>query len=456
MNAQVKAAKSLLETAESGTDYGQYPAAVLEDVQTALTAAEGLTQDSLQYEVDQAALALRKAVSAARNQQIISGPVSKDGQIDLIYDSQKAEMNVKSDVTKIDIQVKKGVPMPETIVTGTGVSMTVPAGTAANGNYRLPLVGGNPGGQFKLGDVSKVYGAGASPATVDQPVRIVLQGEAAKTVAYRNEQSSYTQVLKTIEEDTAAAAVAAMAGTRNKAVRINVGNDAVLYSYLITEYVTFTPKAVTPTPTPTPENPGGGTVVNPPSSGGTTGSGNINVTPLNQFRDIAGHWAEKDIQEMAKKGIVSGVTDTTFEPDRSITRAEFATLVVKALNLKSGISAGFTDVPEGAWSASYVNAAANAGLISGYAGEFRPEDAITREEMAVVIVKTHQFRGGKLESGKISNFTDKDQIADWAVNYADQAVSTGFISGITATTFGPRENATRAQVTAVLNRMLNQ
>ncbi len=212
----------------------------------------------------------------------------------------------------------------------------------------------------------------------------------------------------------------------------------------------------TPTPTPTPENPGGGTVVNPPSSGGTTGNGNINVAPLNQFRDITGHWAEKDIQEMAKKGIVSGVTDTTFEPDRSITRAEFATLVVKALNLKSDISAGFTDVPEGAWYASYVNAAANAGLISGYAGEFRPEDAITREEMAVVIVKTHQFRGGKLESGKISNFTDKDQIADWAVNYADQAVSTGFISGITATTFGPKENATRAQVTAVLNRMLNQ
>ena len=214
-----------------------------------------------------------------------------------------------------------------------------------------------------------------------------------------------------------------------------------------------------PTPTPTPANPGGGTATVPSgtNSGTTNRPNQTEQQPQgSKFSDIIGHWAEKEIQAMANRGIVSGVTETTFEPDREITRAEFATLVVKALNLKSTVSAGFTDVAEGAWYAQYVNAAANAGFISGYAGEFRPEDAITREEMAVIIVKTYQFQGGKTESGKISEFSDKDQIADWAVTYADQAISTGFISGMTENTFGPKVLATRAQVTAVLYRMLNR
>ena len=101
-------------------------------------------------------------------------------------------------------------------------------------------------------------------------------------------------------------------------------------------------------------------------------------------------------------------------------------------------------------------AASAAGLISGYDGFFRPDDTITREEMSVIIVKACQFRGGETITGQIDRFADKDDISSWALTYADQAVSTGLISGMTADTFAPRNNATRAQVTSLLKRMLDK
>ncbi len=177
-------------------------------------------------------------------------------------------------------------------------------------------------------------------------------------------------------------------------------------------------------------------------------------TKSSPFSDILGHWAEKDITAMYERKIVSGVTDTTFEPDRAITRAEFATLMGKALNLKAANSAGFRDVAEGAWYASSVNAAAAAGLITGYDGAFRPEDLITREEMAVIIAKAYTFLGKTAEKGGIDKFADAGSISDWAKDSVDLAATAGLISGVTESEFRPRENATRAQCVSILARLL--
>ena len=212
------------------------------------------------------------------------------------------------------------------------------------------------------------------------------------------------------------------------------------------------------------DNPGGsgssGGYI-PPSGGigGTTGGGNrpgtvTEPTKSSPFSDILGHWAEKDITAMYERKIVSGVTDTTFEPDRAITRAEFATLMGKALNLKAANSAGFRDVAEGAWYASNVNAAAAGGLITGYDGAFRPEDLITREEMAVIIAKAYTFLGKTAEKGGIDKFADAGSISDWAKDSVDLAAAAGLISGVTESEFRPRENATRAQCVSILARLL--
>ena len=113
------------------------------------------------------------------------------------------------------------------------------------------------------------------------------------------------------------------------------------------------------------------------------------------------------------------------------------------------------DVQDGEWYAPYVNAAAKAGLIVGSGGYFRPDDLITREEMAVIVAKTYAFGGGSARSGGLERFTDTGAISEWAKPYVETVTGAGLISGMTADTFVPRENATRAQATSLLRRLLD-
>ena len=251
-------------------------------------------------------------------------------------------------------------------------------------------------------------------------------------------------------------------GTAKIAVTAQDGTTKATY----TVSITIAKRDATPTPSPTPDTPvilppsgngNGGTYI--PGSGSILGSGssgesNQNVTNA-IFKDTAGHWAQADIEELYGRGIVAGVTADTFEPERQITRAEFATLAVKALGLSDSTSAGFADVTEGAWYFDSVNAAANAGLIVGSDGYFRPDDVITREEMAVIIAKAYALCGGEAgESGAIDRFSDKDQIASWAQASVDMVTGAGLISGMTPSTFGGQNFTTRAQAAAVIRRML--
>ena len=160
-------------------------------------------------------------------------------------------------------------------------------------------------------------------------------------------------------------------------------------------------------------------------------------------------------EPMAAKGIVAGVTSTTFEPEREVTRAEFATLMVKTLNITSDAPANFADVGQHDWFYPYVKTAANAGLIVGYDGYFRPDDRITREEMAVIVAKAYAYAGQEAASGGIDKFTDKEMIAQWAYAAVDTVTSAGLIAGMTPDTFEASANTTRAQAVAVLRRFMD-
>lgn len=95
-------------------------------------------------------------------------------------------------------------------------------------------------------------------------------------------------------------------------------------------------------------------------------------------------------------------------------------------------------------------------MISGYEGYFRPDDTITREEMAVVIIKAYVFRGGTTERGKIDQFSAKENVSQWALDFVDQATSVGLVSGMTSNIFAPLDNTTRAQAASILKRLLNK
>ena len=114
------------------------------------------------------------------------------------------------------------------------------------------------------------------------------------------------------------------------------------------------------------------------------------------FEDIQGHWAQSNIERMANKLIVNGSADGMFDPNRTVTRAEFVAMLVRALGLteKPQLSS-YSDVgPNEIWYAGAIGAASAAGLIEGYAdGSFRPDARITREQVAVMLARAARYAG---------------------------------------------------------------
>ncbi|MDY4976758.1 MAG: S-layer homology domain-containing protein, partial [Clostridia bacterium] len=395
LNQVIEQTEDFLRTARQGDQYGQYPSAAVSALNTSLNEAKVLqgNEDVVQTEVNKAAAALNEALVHTKMLAKSQGTVSENGTVIINYDLPQAELTVEPGVSSVSLQVDPAQPQPEITVEGADSAMKLNGGTLVSGNIAVPLAGGVPSGSFTLGTANQVYGAGAEAVTADLPVRIVLKGQAGRQVAYRNEKGTYSIVLKSIKSDDFQTAQQALSGQKYPAVKMESGKDIVLYTTLLTEFITYSPQGNSPLPAPT-DAP----VIPPSSSGSSSGfvSSNPPVQVLTgRFQDIAGHWAENDINEMANQGIVSGVTDTTFEPDREITRAEFAALIARALKISyENEESVFRDVAAPSWYAKEVNAAAAAGLISGYDGFFRPEDSITREEMAVIIVKAYQLRGG--------------------------------------------------------------
>ncbi|CAN7426398.1 tyrosine-protein phosphatase [Paenibacillus sp. LjRoot56] len=179
------------------------------------------------------------------------------------------------------------------------------------------------------------------------------------------------------------------------------------------------------------------------------------------FGDIIGHWAQKDIELLASESIVSGVNDLAFAPNRSITRAEFSTLLVRALKLPtSAASSGFQDVADGDWYAAPVSAAVKAKLITGYDNHnFKPGAPITREELSAMLVRALQASGASTtlsaesEKSALAKFKDSSSIV-WARPEMAAALQSGLVNGLDGDLLSPAVPATRAQAATMLERFL--
>lgn len=177
-----------------------------------------------------------------------------------------------------------------------------------------------------------------------------------------------------------------------------------------------------------------------------------NQTVKGEFTDLdQASWAAVAINELAKKGIVSGRNSVTFAPNDNITRAEFAKIITGAFNVPAG-SASFTDVAADAWYASYIGACYAAGIITGYEdGTFAPDALVTRQDMAVMVMRAANANNVTLESvNEKIDFADADEIASYAADAVAALQQAGIINGITADTFAPAETATRAQAAKIL------
>ncbi|MBI4734199.1 MAG: S-layer homology domain-containing protein, partial [Rubrobacteridae bacterium] len=207
--------------------------------------------------------------------------------------------------------------------------------------------------------------------------------------------------------------------------------------------------------------PGGGNGGGGSSSGGSSSSGAI--TPIVEVKaetitppvtDINNHWAHDCITALLKHGEISGYPDHTIKPDKEMTRAEAANLLVSALGLKNyqlkNKANSYKDkLPS--WCENAILIATEKGLMKGYPdGTFRPDNSITRAEMCVTLMKAFPNQTNTIST---LTFKDKSEIPNWAKDSIEQALAGKTISGYPDNTFRSQDHITRAEVFSMICKL---
>ena len=172
------------------------------------------------------------------------------------------------------------------------------------------------------------------------------------------------------------------------------------------------------------------------------------------FIDIAANaWYRDAVQYAYDNGLMTGVSANEFAPEQTTTRAMIVSMLARLEGVESANNAGFADVSN-EWYATAVNWAANVGVVNGYEdGTFRPNTAITREQLAAILMNYAQYKGQDVSArADLNGYTD--QPSTWAEEAMQWAVAEELISGVTNDELQPQSSATRAQVAAILQRFL--
>ena len=174
------------------------------------------------------------------------------------------------------------------------------------------------------------------------------------------------------------------------------------------------------------------------------------------FTNVAPNaWYKDAVQYAYAGGLMTGVSADAFAPEQTTTRAMIVSILARLEGVTSAQAAGFADVSD-EWYATAVNWAASAGVVSGTGdGNFSPNAAITREQLAAMLMNYSAWKGEDV-SARADLSAYSDQPSTWAEETMSWAVAEGLISGVTNTELQPQGNATRAQVAAILQRFLAQ
>lgn len=180
------------------------------------------------------------------------------------------------------------------------------------------------------------------------------------------------------------------------------------------------------------------------------------------FTDMSKHWSNSTVSLLAAKNIIDSSYGTTFKPEQKITRAEFAVMLSRGLGLLGDRETAqrFRDVQPSTQTGDYIGAAAKAGIITGNTdATFRPNDNITREQLAIMMIRAMEYTKHPITLNRstalvLAPFKDKSKVQSQSAEFVAKAVQEGIILGMTSTQFQPQGNATRAQAAVMLQRML--
>ncbi len=239
---------------------------------------------------------------------------------------------------------------------------------------------------------------------------------------------------------------------------------------LIVSEATVEPTAVPlPTRQPTPYSPGGGgswgtgatATPKPTTEPNATAEPTVTQAPGTEglpFVDVApSDWFVDAVQYVYEHGLMNGTSATTFEPNAPVDRAMFATIIYRIEGSPAATTENmtFTDVPAGEYYTDAVAWCFANGVVTGYSDtEYAPQGKILREQMAALMYRYANFKGIDT-SATVAQYTDSDQIDDYAVPAVSYCTAAGLMNGVGDGAFDPQADATRGEVATVVMRLYN-
>ena len=371
------------------------------------------------------------------------------------------------------------VPSKTTEVTVGGVTQTKPAAfdipvdmNDVNKTFRLTVTVGAKGMPAKASADFVVDGGGKTPAQpapqVDKKALNQLIAECDALDLSRYEEKGKSEFVAALKD---AKAVSEKSTATKEDVELALTKLQQAKGALVLKKAPkpdVTPDTPKPDVKPNPKKP----EVKPGNSGGTRTFPRVPSKPEGKqtepeknkkhvespkapeakFSDTVNHWAKESINYVVSKGYFKGVGDNRFAPERSITRADFVTVLGRMAGIDQSkfTKNVFKDV-NGGYYAAYVNWASENGIVRGIGhGKFDPKRPITREEMAVMMNKFLQVTDKKLSEKESKAFTDDGTIAPWAKEAVRAMEKKGIVKGMEDGSFRPKSGFTRAQVAQVL------
>ncbi len=185
----------------------------------------------------------------------------------------------------------------------------------------------------------------------------------------------------------------------------------------------------------------------------------IEIANRGYYLDIEGHWAINEIYYLIDSGIMNGISETEFSPNTQVTRAMFVTMLGRLSGVKEGDFEGntqFEDVSSSDWYYEYVLWGQDCGIITGVSNtRFDPMGYISRQDMATMLLRYMNYRDVNLSFVDSGNeFTDESAVADYAYEAVKIVSAMELIKGYPDGSFAPNGNATRAEAATVISRLM--
>lgn len=176
------------------------------------------------------------------------------------------------------------------------------------------------------------------------------------------------------------------------------------------------------------------------------------------FPDLNGHWSAEFSAKAVELGLFTGVTETEFAPNNSMTRAMLVQVLYRMQGSPEAGGSTFTDVADSAWYAKAVAWASENGIVNGSNGRFDPNGLLTREQLAAILWRYAQYEGRDVSVGENTNilsYDDAQDISSYAVPSMQWACGAGLLEGSSGKLM-PKSTTTRAQAATVLVRYLDE